>query len=180
MGVRNSANHSSFGGELEPRIEEAFRKSEPGKWLFRTADFEERPIRAARSYFLGGMFGPIVSPYEHADHLFWLLSSASLWLPSRVRMTLLKGMKEWNTWLWGGGYVGTLSGALYSAIGSQRFIWTRKMEAEVRARIRKAITDLSLPDSENQIIGRFREEKFPESFLEMERQRLKQQPSNKR
>jgi hypothetical protein len=169
----------TFGGELESRIEEAFRKSEPGKWIFRTADFAENPVRAARSYFHGGMFGPIVSPYEDADHAFWLLSSASLWLPSRVRVTLLNGLKGWHTWLWDGGHEGTLSGALYSAKGSRRFIWTSKIEADVRTRIRKAIKSLSLPDSENQLIERFRQEKFPESFLKMERERQKQQRSNK-
>ncbi|HZM04483.1 MAG TPA: toll/interleukin-1 receptor domain-containing protein [Candidatus Saccharimonadales bacterium] len=167
----------SFGGELEPRIEEAFRKAEPGKWIFRREDFAEHAVKAARTYFHAQMFGPIVSPYEDADHVFWLLSSASLWLPPRVRATLLKGLKGWHTWLWGGGHQGTLSEALYAAKGSQRFKWTRAIKDDVRRRIGKTVTLLRLPDPEDQLFECFKKEEFPELYLKLEKERLEERRS---
>jgi hypothetical protein len=89
-----------FGGELEARIEEEFRKSPTSEeWILRTTDFAKYAQQVTHSYFHSGMFGPEVSPYEDADHAFWLLSSASSWLPVRVRSVLLDGMKNYHTWL---------------------------------------------------------------------------------
>jgi hypothetical protein len=160
----------SFGGELEPRIDEAFRKSEPGKWILRE-DFSEYPVRTARSYFQAQMFGPIVSPYEDADHAFWLLSSASSWLPARVRVTLLNGLKGWHTWLW---HEGKLSDTLFAAKRRQNFKWNRGIINDVRRRIGKTIKLLRLPDTEDQLFERFKEEKFPESFLKLEAGRVEE------
>jgi hypothetical protein len=163
-----------FGGELEPHIEAAFRMSEPGKWIFRTADFAENPVKAARSYFHGGMFGPEVSPYEDADHAFWLLSSASAWLPPRIRSVLLDGLKNSHTWVWHLPGGGALSEALFAA-KPQRFKWNSAIECDVRDRIRKTTALLGLPDSEDQLLKRFKDEKFPQSHLQMIKQRERKQ-----
>jgi hypothetical protein len=40
------------------------------------------------------MFGPQVSQFEEADHLFWLLSKKSDWLPGAIHKYLLSGMLE--------------------------------------------------------------------------------------
>ena len=130
-----------FGGELESQIEEAFRKS-PGEdeWALRRENFAEDPEQAAYSYFHGGMFGPEVSPYEDADHAFWLLSSASAWLPARVRSVLLDGMKNNTLWLWHKPWSnGTLPKAVFSTKGTT-FKWNTTIELDVRNRIKQTIT----------------------------------------
>jgi hypothetical protein len=154
-----------FGGELEPRIEEAFRKS-PGseEWSLRREDFVNRPQQTAYSYFHAGMFGPEVSPYDDADHAFWLLSSASSWLPTPLRSVLLTGMKNYHTWLWDSPGGRMLPETLYSAKGLT-FKWNAAIELDVRDRIRQSIALLRLPDSEDALLKRFREERFPESYL---------------
>lgn len=164
-----------FGGELESEIEAAFRKS-PGddEWALRRETFAERPERTAYSYFHGGMFGPEVSPYEDADHAFWLLSSASSWLPARVRSVLLDGMKNYHTWLWHSPGGRALSETLFSAKGLS-FRWDAAVELDVRDRIRQTIALLRLPDTEARLLKRFREEKFPESYLKVIKQREREQ-----
>ena len=161
-----------FGGELEPRIEEEFRKSPGDEWTLRRTDFADYPEKAAYSYFHSGMFGPEVSPYEDADHVFWLLSSASLWLPTLVRTTLLIGMKNRPIWMW---HEGEFAEALFSAKKSQKVKWTRAMIDDVRNRIHKTVSLLGLCDSEDQLLERFKEEGFAESYLKFEEERTKAQ-----
>lgn len=160
-----------FGGELEPRIEEGFRKSPGEQWTLRRTDFEKYPVEAAYSYFHGGDFGPEVSPYGDADHLFWLLSSASHWLPPLVRSTLLNGMKGHPTWVW---YEGEFSEALFAAKGIQKFKWPRAIEDDVRSRIGKTVSLLELPDSVDQLFARFKQEKLPESYFVAEKRRAEE------
>ncbi|MEK7674816.1 MAG: toll/interleukin-1 receptor domain-containing protein [Verrucomicrobiota bacterium] len=148
-----------FGGGLESRLEEEFKKS-PGdeEWTLRRPDFAEDPEMATYSYFHGGIFGPDVSPYEDADHGFWLLSSASSWLPARVRSVLLDGMKHYHTWLWHSPSGGALSEALFAA-KQRRFKWNSAIEGDVRDRIQKTITLLRLSDSEEYLFKCFRDER---------------------
>jgi hypothetical protein len=160
-----------FGGELEPRIEEECRKS-PGEeeWTLRRTDFAKYPEQSAHSYFHGGIFGPEVSPFDDADHVFWLLSSASLWLPSLVRVTLLNGMKGRPTWIW---HEGSFSEALFATKGIQGFRWTQAIENDVRSRIRKTARLLGFSDSEDDLLKRFKEEGFPESYLKTQNRNTK-------
>jgi len=52
------------------------------EWALRSPTFGNyEPAYVADAYFSGEMFGPPVSPHEHSEHLFWLLSTASNWLP---------------------------------------------------------------------------------------------------
>jgi hypothetical protein len=161
-----------FGGELEPRIEEEFRKSPGKEWTLRRTDFADYPEIAAYSYFHSGMFGPEVSPYEDADHVFWLLSSASLWLPTLVRTTLLIGMKNRPIWMW---HEGEFAEALFSAKKIEKVKWTRAVIDDVRSRIHKTVSLLGLCDSEDQLLERFKEEGFAESYLKFEEERTKAQ-----
>ena len=98
------------------------------------------------------MFGPEVSPYEDADHVFWLLSSASLSLPPSVRTTLLIGMKNRPIWMW---HEGEFAEALFSAKKNQKVKWTRAMINDVRSRIRKTVSLLGLFDFGRSAIGTF-------------------------
>jgi hypothetical protein len=155
-----------FGGELEPYLEEGCRKRPGEEWTLRRKDFADYPDEAAHSYFHGGDFGPEVSPYEDADHLLWLLSTASQWLPPLVRTTLLNGMKGRHTWVWPSGEFST---ALFSAKAAHGFKWTPALEADVRSRISKTISLLKLEDPEDRLFERFREERVPEALLEGEK-----------
>ena len=169
-----------FGGELEARIEEAFRKSSGDEeWALRRKDIAEHPEQAVYSYFHGGMFGPEVSPYEDADHAFWLLSSASSWLPARIRSVLLDGMKNYHTWVWHSPSGGALSEALFAA-KHRKFKWNPAIERDVRSQIQKTIALLCLPDSEDQLLKRFKEEEFPQSYLKVIKQRERNQRRRKK
>jgi len=159
-----------FGGELESYLEEGFQKFPGEEWSLRRTDFAKDPELAAYSYFHAGIFGPEVSPYQEADHVFWLLSNKSLWLPSLVRATFLTGMKSRPTWIW---YEGNFSEVLLSAKGTHKFRWSRSMEDDLRNRIRKSIDLLGLPDSEELLLRRFKAEKFSESFLKSEEVRTR-------
>jgi hypothetical protein len=164
-----------FGGELEPRIKEEFGKSPRAEeWTLRRDDFAKNPDQAAYSYFHGGMFGPDVSPYEDADHAFWLLSSSSSWLPQRVHSVLLDGMENYHTWVWHSPSGGALSEALFAA-KQKKFKWNLVIECDVRDRIHKTTTLLGLPDSEDQLLKRFKEEKFPQAYLKAMKQRERKQ-----
>ncbi len=110
-----------FGGDLEKMIEEEYVKScEKGiqdrahksicgsalttnnncplcdvEWALRHPNFADyEPVYITEAYFMSDMFGPEVSPYEHTEHAFWLLSDASLWLPEKIRSFLIEGMTK--------------------------------------------------------------------------------------
>ena len=80
----------SFGAEFEDLFKEvskeAFNRLHPKgvkikenhfcteEWALMEPDFGGYDsVTLAEAYFSGGMFGPEVSPYEHTDHLVWLL-----------------------------------------------------------------------------------------------------------
>jgi hypothetical protein len=112
-----------FGGELEAALEDEYQENcrecvkraqvSPGfgtgittdgrspvcdeTWALRHPEFGRyEPALVANAYFGGGMFGPHPSLHEHADHLFWLLSVKSDWLPERVHAYLLRGHARWG------------------------------------------------------------------------------------
>lgn len=180
-----------FGGDLEDVIEQEYQKScsEAEKqrlhdsrsgtaltinkesplcdeeWALRHPVFGKyEPDYVTNAYFSGGMFGPSVSPYSHTDHAFWLLSSASSWLPKKIHSFLLEGMMRWHVWPWG--FVGpdtsgdrksngALSRALHKATEGKPFKWSRLIKDDVWHRINLAIKTLKLPDSPEEILDRF-------------------------
>ena len=104
-----------FDSALERSIAQASRRREQGsqfgtalttdaksplceqEWSFRHPTFGNyEPSMIANAYFAGSMFGPTVSPWDHADHMVWLLSDASIWLPPGHRAKLLEGMGDWG------------------------------------------------------------------------------------
>jgi len=56
------------------------------------------PGYLAQAFVMGELNGPRVQYYETIDYLFWLLSSASEWLPDRVRDVLTAGLRETQKW----------------------------------------------------------------------------------
>jgi len=190
-----------FGGVLEESLEGAFqascqktaayaqgnpthgsfltvdRSSPPceEEWSIRHPTFGNYEPHTVASYYFGGtMFGPTVSPYEEADHLFWLLSSASAWLPRRVHSVLLEGMASWVTWIWHdrrnepGPTRGdaALAMALWDAQdGKKKFRWSPAIEEDVRRRIAYAISQVKLPESVDQLLQAFRAHDLPRRYL---------------
>jgi hypothetical protein len=119
----------------------------------------------ADAYFGGGMFGPRVSPYLDSEHLIWLFSSASDWLPSHIKPLLLDGMAKLHKWQWGeykydhkGSWenYGEFSDALYEFINNgTAFNWTSNLKNDVRSCIQSAIDELKLPETAEVLLDRF-------------------------
>lgn len=195
----------SFSGDLDESLEKAYLKScaenemrrqhdsrhgsaltVTGKsprcdeeWTLRHPIFGDyEPVSVTHAYFHGGMFGPSVSPFEDADHYIWLLSSASGWIPEKIRAFLLEGALDSHTWPWG--YISTsdrkgawssnglLSRALYDAVEGKRFLWTQEIEDDVIHRLGEAKEKLGIPESVAEIVARFRELDFPGRWIKQE------------
>jgi hypothetical protein len=203
-----------FGGDLEESIEEAYKKSceaaekrraenstfgsgltTNGKsplcdeeWALRHPSFGDyEPATVANAYFSGGMFGPTVSPYEHSDHAFWLLSDASIWLPRKIRSCLIEGMASWGVWTW---YEmgdrkkdlwetnGLLFSALREAVEGKPFHWRSRIKDDLFNKIQLAIESLNLPNSAEEILERFRTYRFAQKYIR-EQQRLRKKQASK-
>lgn len=198
-----------FEGPLAESIERAFResceeweitrRSEPwrgialsidGKagplcdeeWYVRHPNFgNARPVLVAGAYFGGTEFGPSVSPYKPADHLIWLLSSASSWLPRTVHDVLLKGHGEGTSWLWTSyppgaeedDFLPALAGALWERKeGKARFRWTKAVTKDVLAQVQHTRKLLGLPEPADVLLERFRSYDLPTKYLAAARQEM--------
>lgn len=178
---------AGFAGELEEFIESEYQEYlEQGErsryylkeqWALRLPAFGNlEPSSIAYDYFHGGMFGPHVSPYEDADHLFWLLSSYSEWLPREIKLVLTEGMKEYPLWIWSEHGIdkgdewltcGSLASAMHEAAESDiKFKWEEDTRDDVINRIRMTIRTLHLTDEADSIFKRFAEMEFPQAFVE--------------
>ncbi len=189
-----------FGGDLEQSLEEEYKKScakrtDSGsaltttgrpplcdeEWALRHLSFGDyEPGMVANAYFAGGIFGPTVSPYEHADHTFWLLSSSSSWLPSKIREYLLEGMLKWAVWSWGYGATdkagdwksnGALTKALYELQQGKPFGWTKIVMDDFLQRAGMSIKILKLPESPEQIFASFVEHDFVGMWFKAQKKR---------
>jgi hypothetical protein len=136
------------------------------------ADYESAHI--ACEYFTGGIFGPDVSPYEHADHAVWLLSDASTWLTERVHAFLLEGIANWAIWHWGSlrasrgadwATDGALADALYGALGGKAFKWTAEVNDDIQNRFQRTINLLRLPENTIELHRRFLEYDFVGTWI---------------
>lgn len=137
------------------------------------------PVHVASAYFHGGMFGPEVSPYREADHLFWLLSQSSEWLPAVARKCLLDGISNWPGWLWGhvrserGGdwkNCGALAEAVYRSADGKRFVFSEAVASDLGSRITLSIECLHLKDSVDSLKRRFREYQIVEKTINVQRE----------
>lgn len=146
------------------------------EWALRHPTFGGyRPSAVANTYFAGGMFGPSVSPYEHTDHMVWLLSEASAWLPDRVRQMLTDGMADWGVWLWTSGdwpSEGALLNALYDAKEGKPFRWSHKRKEDVLSRFQLTIHILRLPETSEELLARFVGQDFIGKWFSSRRERF--------
>jgi len=157
-------------------------------WVLRHPAFGNyEPAYVANAYFAGGIFGPDVSPYEHADHLFWLLSSASSWLPPHIHHVLVEGMKTWTAWPWYNLKIDAdknwatheaLWEGILDAVHGGEFRWTDAIQDDILHRIEYSIEVLDLPDSEDLLLRHFREHRFCERLIEEMKDRQQRQAKN--
>ncbi|MDQ7815749.1 MAG: toll/interleukin-1 receptor domain-containing protein [Melioribacteraceae bacterium] len=195
---------AGFGGELEPYIETEYQKnlkhhiklntnqSSSNKkitlcddeWCLRHPEFgNHKPSSIADACFSGSMFGPRVSFYEHADHLLWLISDESSWLPKNIRNTLIDGMKEWGVWYWESNNCrdfelwdtcGELFHVMYKCSErNTKFKMTEKVESDILSRVKSSISLLKLPETEYELFERFLEMNIIDSFINNEKRRRK-------
>jgi len=145
------------------------------EWALRhpsLVDYEASTVASA--YFSSGMFGPAVSPYSHADHIFWLLSNSSSWLPDKLHSYLIEGMKRWSVWTWSRyendienkwSSCGTLFNKLYNATEGKIFKLTKRVKDDIFNRIELSVNRLQLSDTIENIYNRFLSYDFPKSFI---------------
>jgi hypothetical protein len=135
-------------------------------------------VHVASAYFHGSIFGPTVSPYEDADHLFWLLSKSSNWLPASARKCLLDGIANWSRWLWG--YIsfdkagdwehcGALAEAIHDAADRKKFCFSKAIEFDLENRIALSKRQLGLPESLGNLKKRFLEYQIIEKTIAAEK-----------
>jgi len=119
----------------------------------------------ADAYFHGGIFGPDVAYHEDADHLIWLLSDRSNWLPTRIREILLDGLCRCTArWPWHDHDAqktswpskGSVQDALRQFQRRKRFSWTPDVLADWRGRINSAREALKLPEPTEELVDRVR------------------------
>jgi hypothetical protein len=140
-------------------------------------------VRVASAYFHGSIFGPTVSPYEEADHLFWLLSKSSKWLPPSSRKCLLDGIANCSRWLWGhislekGGdweNCGALAEALDDAVDGKKFRFSKEIDSDLEKRLALSKSQLFLPESIEELKKRFLEYQIIEKTIAAEKAIRKQ------
>jgi hypothetical protein len=197
-----------MGGELEPVFEEHFQESlekhealrransSQGsalttnsacplcdeEWALRHPTFGDyQAVYVAHAYFNGGLFGPKVSPYDEMDHVLWLLSGASNWLPRKIRDYMLDGMTHGLNWSWERLTSGLNRGCDWSSIGAlhehmlkcleknSRFTWTQTAKDDALQRIKLSVKTLSLPESPDELFNKFLQYKFPQNYIAAER-----------
>lgn len=167
--TRRGSQRSALHSRLTTSRQHATKNGRCGIPIFRTV----RASDGRECLFCRGIFGPEVSPYEQADHLFWLLSADSSWLPERIHSFLKDGMAEWAVWHWPerGNDGWRNEGAPFAQLWdcrrarSSAFIWTTVAEDDSMHRIDRSITTLGLPESPQLIRDRFVADQFAERYL---------------
>lgn len=184
-----------FGGPFEEIFEKEYRKSCTRltrnkadhtcdeEWILRHPTYGNfEPDEIAFRYFHSGLFGPHVSPYEDADHVFWLLSSASSWLPKEIHTLLLNGAKSGIVWPWFSipevvpknrwKTCGELARAIQTPMYKRgKFRWTSKAKDDALKRISVSAKKLHLTETPQEIFKRFVASRFPEYHIQAYRRK---------
>lgn len=154
------------------------------EWALRHEKFGYyKPQQISYSYFHGGMFGPQVSPFEEAEHIFWLLSDQSKWLPKEIHNFLLLGILSSTNWTWGlygtdkGGLWktnGKLENYLYSCIEKKKtFQWNKSTIDDCKQRIKLATEVLSLSESKDELFDKIIEYNLPDMWIKARQKIIK-------
>lgn len=137
------------------------------------------PASVACHFVQGVLFGPSCKLYSTFDYVVWLLSTASAWMPQRVREFLITGMREWAMWYWTESlesleydlglecYPGR--GEFFNALFHRKFRSSGGVRGAARAdllkRIRVSVDLLGLPDPCEVLAQRFLSEGFVEAYI---------------
>ena len=195
---------ASFGGELEEVFEHAYKKSVAKQtklreersssgsgltvsklppvcdeeWILRDPNFGEYfPSLVSSAYFHSGIGGPPVSPFEEVDHLMWLLSESSQWLPKEIREVLIQGMTEGHTMhIIVAEEMSTMPHFTEALIGigdrPPKFKWTTRTINEFVERIETARDRLFLPEESAVLFERFKSIGFVTEYLKRKKAEL--------
>jgi hypothetical protein len=173
-----------FGGELEQTFDAAYRRGRhPDAWLLRHAALGHQVDSESVSwaYFNGGIFGPDVSAYCGADHLTWLLSVKSNWLPPAVHELLLDGLaRRPELWWWfetsrrrpflDWESLGEARKAMDRAFKSGSYRWTAKVRDDWLRMLRAAVELLQLPETPEELLDHLRSAQVIERGIAAERE----------
>ncbi len=124
----------------------------------------------ASNYFhgYGAQFGPSADFYRDTEHVAWLLSDSSTFLPEAIRAGLTLGMAEWGVWTWNEHelnpldrfgyerveYDGFLQRALSEADSMEEFRPSPKAVADAAHRMSFSARLLGLPESGDELAER--------------------------
>jgi hypothetical protein len=148
------------------------------EWMLRHPNFGGYdPSNVASMYFLAGMFGPPVSPYEHVDHMVWLLSKNSEWLPKKIHQMLIEGLADWGVWFWPHGHSQSttyLYEAMLDSAHGKAFRWTRAIRSETIYNLSLSIHLLQLPETAEEIFKHFVKENFVGKWIQSSKERWAQ------
>ncbi|NJK93531.1 MAG: hypothetical protein HC905_00135 [Bacteroidales bacterium] len=149
-----------------------------GAWALRHEEFGYYQAQhVAYEYFHGGMFGPRVTPYDEFEHLIWLISNGSDWLPEKIHSYLRKGMIETLNWTWGdlgtsdkGGNWKT-NGALVEnlyicARNKKAFTWKKNLIDDCKNRIQFSIKELRLSEKVDFLYDLFVSLEMPQKWID--------------
>jgi hypothetical protein len=146
-----------------------------GAWALRSPTFGNYgSTHIAEEYFHSGMFGSPVAMWDDADHLFWLLSRASEWVPAKLREILLGGLILCTRrWPWGKTAefewpgVGTLLEQLLEQCPQSL---TVALKRDILGRANLARQRLHLPEEAQLLSDRFIGERILERCIEADRE----------
>lgn len=149
----------------------------PEYLLLRNPDSCDDPGLVACHFVQGELNGPSTQFYDAIDHVAWLLSSASDWLPEQHRLVLIEGMRQWSQWsswreyLTGReGQVGILFKALDEKRRDRNYL--RRAGREIlEARLTDSAEWLGLPESGDELMAALINERFVEAWRTERRNR---------
>jgi hypothetical protein len=177
----------TFGGFLEPSFDALVKAGT--KYQTKHDCEEEVALRhpqfghydfteLADIYFAGagGGIGPSTRRYDLIDCLIWLLSDKSSWLPKGIRTALYTGLIDWGVWDWREGEssrsdfvsnaaTGSLAHALYRAMDKVPIKLTKKIQQDIKTRIKHSKSILNLPETVDELVEIFYKKKIIESWI---------------
>ncbi len=134
-----------------------------------------RPAIIACNYVQGDVLGPPVKAFDTIDYIVFFLSDKSDWMPKKVKRFMIKGLKEWVTWIWNeyntysNNSINCPNDALleagFSAETPKDFKLTDIVKKEVSARFEFSKSLLSINEPTEQIVEEFLKQGFIEAWI---------------
>jgi hypothetical protein len=136
----------------------------------------------SHNYFSGQMFAPKADGYEGFEHVVWLLSPHSHWLPEDVREILIQGSLCSPLWLAGSSSYFDNDNALLHAIqqasAPSKFKFTKRIRQSLDQMVEQALVTLKLDSNAQEISDLFVRLKFAENYLHLMSERRRRKSTN--